>query len=82
MRKHRILVVEDEAIIGMHIKSTLGQFGYEVLGVAVSAKEAVAMSRELEPDLILMDIVMPGKHGRHRSGGGSSGARLICRSCT
>ncbi len=60
MRKHRILVVEDEAIIGMHIKSTLGRFGYEVLGVAASAKEAITMARELEPDLLLMDIVMPG----------------------
>jgi len=60
MRKHRILVVEDEAIIGMHIKSTLCQFGYDVIGVSASAKEAITTAREQEPDLLLMDIVMPG----------------------
>ena len=61
LRKHRILVVEDEAIIGLHISSTLGQFGYDVVGVAISADEAIRMAGELGPDLILMDIVIPGE---------------------
>ncbi|MBP7736089.1 MAG: PAS domain S-box protein [Spirochaetes bacterium] len=60
MTQTRILIVEDEAIVGMHIQSTLLKLGYEVCGSAKTGEDAVSMAAELHPDLILMDIVLAG----------------------
>jgi len=38
MKKNRILIVEDEAIIGMHLKATLSGLGYDVVGLVKSAE--------------------------------------------
>jgi signal transduction histidine kinase len=57
----KILVVEDESIIAMELELHLKEMGYEVVGRASSGVEAIAKARELRPDLILMDIVMPGE---------------------
>ncbi len=57
----RILVVDDEVIISMQIEERLNSMGYDVVGRATSGREAVDKSRELNPDLVLMDIVMPGE---------------------
>lgn len=57
----RIMVVDDEAIITMQLEKRLTSMGYEVIGSAFSGEEAVEMARRLRPDIILMDIVMPGK---------------------
>jgi len=56
----RILIVEDEGIIASHIAACLVKAGYEVAGIAVSSNEALAKTRELNPDLILMDIRING----------------------
>ncbi|MBN2158415.1 MAG: response regulator [Spirochaetes bacterium] len=58
--KKRILIVEDEAIICMHIIDTLTRLGYDVPPAVSSAKEALDRARELRPDLILLDIVISG----------------------
>ncbi len=60
MKKNRILIVEDEAIIGMHLKATLSGLGYDVVGLVKNAEETVRECGTRLPDLILMDIVMPG----------------------
>ncbi|MHC1599820.1 MAG: response regulator [Candidatus Methanospirareceae archaeon] len=57
----KILVVEDESIIAMNLEEHLTEMGYEVVGIAASGDEAIAKARELHPDLILMDIAMPGE---------------------
>jgi CheY-like chemotaxis protein len=57
----RILVVDDEAIITMQLEERLQALGYDVVGTAASDEEAIAKARTLKPDLVLMDIVMPGK---------------------
>jgi CheY-like chemotaxis protein len=57
----RILVVDDEAIITMQLEERLQALGYDVVGTAASGEEAIEKARTLEPDLVLMDIVMPGK---------------------
>ena len=57
----RILVADDEVIISMQIEERLNSMGYNVVGRATSGREAVDKSRELNPDLVLMDIVMPGE---------------------
>jgi CheY-like chemotaxis protein/DNA-binding PadR family transcriptional regulator len=57
----KILVVDDEAIITMQLEERLCAMGYIVAGMAASGEDAVEKSRRLRPDLVLMDIVMPGK---------------------
>lgn len=58
---HRILVVDDEVVITTQLEEHLTSVGYEVAGRASSGEEAIEMARRFKPDLILMDIVMPGK---------------------
>jgi response regulator RpfG family c-di-GMP phosphodiesterase len=54
----RILVVDNESIIARGIENHLKRAGYTTLGIALSGVEAISLSCELLPDLILMDIVM------------------------
>ncbi len=60
MSKTKILIVEDEAIVAMHIQSSLDRLEYEVCGCVKSGEEAVRLAEECRPDLILMDIVLKG----------------------
>jgi len=57
----KILVVDDEAIITMQLEERLHAMGYTVVGMAASGEDAIDKARRLSPDLILMDIVMPGR---------------------
>jgi PAS domain S-box-containing protein len=56
-----IMVVDDEKIITMHLEELLSSMGYNVVGTASNAQEAIEKARELSPDLIFMDIIMPGE---------------------
>jgi PAS domain S-box-containing protein len=56
----RILIAEDEAIIGEDLAQTLREFGYQVVGIAAKGEEAVQMAEEWLPALILMDIKLAG----------------------
>ena len=67
----RILVVEDEAIAGMAISLMLENSGFGVLGVIASGEEAVRLSDELSPDVVLMDVRLRGKMS------GTEAARII-----
>jgi CheY-like chemotaxis protein len=69
----RILVVDDEAIITMQLEERLQTLGYDIVGTAASGEEAIEKARALKPDLVLMDIVMPGKFD------GIEAARTIIR---
>ena len=60
MGNAQILVVEDEAIVGLDIQSKLRSRGYEVPALASSGKEAVEIADALRPDLVLMDIQLDG----------------------
>ena len=59
--KHKILVVEDEAVVARDIEQTLTRLGFDVVGTAQFANEAVAKVAEHKPDLVLMDISLQGK---------------------
>jgi CheY-like chemotaxis protein len=59
---HKILIVEDNKNNCSLLSDILTFNGYEI-AVASDGKEAVALARELVPDLILMDIQMPGMDG-------------------
>lgn len=58
---HKIMVVDDEVIISSQLERRLSMMGYDVVGRANSGEKSVDMARSLRPDLILMDIVMPGR---------------------
>ena len=60
MPEARILIVEDDAIIGRHIQTSLKRMEYGVLGVLLTGEEAVEQALQHEPDLILMDISLAG----------------------
>jgi two-component system chemotaxis response regulator CheY len=59
----RILVVDDAAFMRMMIKNILTKYGYEVVGEAENGAVAVQMYKELNPDLVTMDITMPEMDG-------------------
>lgn len=61
MTQAKILIVDDEGIISMETQQRLEQLGYSVIGVAGSGEEAVEQADGARPDLVLMDIRMPGK---------------------
>lgn len=56
----RILVVEDEAIIARDIQNILSRFGYQVSGMASSGEESIRKAKDLNPDLVLMDVRLKG----------------------
>lgn len=56
-----ILIVEDELILAQALRVQLERFGYQVVGQAASAEEAVELASSLRPDLVLMDIQLSGE---------------------
>ena len=60
MANAKILVVEDEGIVAADIQSTLKSLGYDVPAIAFSGEEAIKKVEEIQPDLVLMDIVLRG----------------------
>ena len=58
-----VVVAEDESIIRLDLVETLRAEGYEVLGEVGAGDEAVALVEELAPDVVLLDIKMPGLDG-------------------
>lgn len=60
--KAKILVVEDEPIVALDLAATLGDLGYAVVGQAATRAAAVALARELQPEVVLMDIHLEHRH--------------------
>ena len=58
-----ILLVDDAAFMIMMLKDILVKNGYEVLGEAENGLKAVEKYKELNPDLVIMDITMPEMDG-------------------
>lgn len=59
----RVLIAEDEALIRMDLREMLIEEGHEVVGEARDGAEAIARARELRPDIVFMDVKMPGTDG-------------------
>ena len=70
--RSRVVIAEDEALIRLDLKETLDELGYEVVGEAADGEQAVALARELKPDLVILDVKMPVLDG-------ISAAQRICR---
>lgn len=62
MAKNKILVVDDEQLIRWSLEQNLKKQGYEVL-TAASGEDALRLVREEEPNLMLLDIQLPGMNG-------------------
>lgn len=58
---NRLIIADDEVIISTQLEEFLVTKGFDIVGIATSGAQAVAMAKERMPDLMLMDIVMPGK---------------------
>lgn len=59
----RILIVDDASNITEMIQSVLETHGHEIAGVARNGFEAIEMYKDSRPDVVLMDILMPGMDG-------------------
>ena len=60
MANEKILIVEDEGIVILHISKALENLGYIVAGIANYGDDAIVKATEIRPDLVLMDIVLKG----------------------
>lgn len=60
---YRVLVVEDEAVVAVGIRSMVQAAGHEVVGVARSGEDAVEMLEDIRPDIALVDVRLPGMDG-------------------
>ena len=60
-KKVRILIVEDESIVGIDLKQTLIKLNYQILDVVRTGEDAIKKAVEIKPDVILMDIMLGGK---------------------
>ncbi|MEJ2190015.1 MAG: response regulator, partial [Acidobacteriota bacterium] len=61
MTQTTILVVEDESIVARDIQNCVSELGYESVGWAASGEEAIEKAGEKNPDLVLMDVRLPGE---------------------
>jgi DNA-binding NarL/FixJ family response regulator len=59
----RVIVADDHALFRDGVASLLRAWGHDVVGQASDGPEAVALAERLEPDLVLMDVRMPGGSG-------------------
>ena len=62
-RRPRVVVAEDEAIIRLDLRELLAEEGYAVVGETGRGDHAVELVREHDPDLVILDIKMPGLDG-------------------
>lgn len=59
----RVMVVEDEAVVAVGVRAMIQDAGHEVVGVAHSGEEAVSMASEVQPDVAIVDVKLPGMNG-------------------
>ncbi|HUT20522.1 MAG TPA: response regulator [Anaerolineae bacterium] len=63
MERTRVIVADDESLVRVDLREALTELGYLVVGEVGDGQSAVNMARELDPDVIVMDIKMPGMDG-------------------
>ena len=59
----RIIIADDEAVIRLGLRAMLEERGYAVVGEAADGRRAVDLAEKLRPDLVFLDIKMPGLDG-------------------
>jgi response regulator NasT len=63
VRRVRVLIAEDEALIRMDLREMLEEEGHEVVAEARDGAEAVTLARAARPDIVFMDVKMPTMNG-------------------
>lgn len=63
MANTRILIAEDNELVSLTLEEQLTNLGYTVVGVAHTGPEAVRLTRQLSPDLVIMDMQLPEMDG-------------------
>ena len=63
MARLRVLVVEDSATFRQHLAGVLATGAFDVVGMAGSGPEAIAMCERLRPDVVTLDLLLPGMSG-------------------
>lgn len=63
MERTRVIVADDESLVRADLREALTELGYLVVGEVGDGQSAVNMARELDPDVVVMDIKMPGMDG-------------------
>ena len=58
----KVLIVDDSRVYRFSLRKLMKEWGHEVI-IAKNGEQAIGIAREEKPDLILMDIVMPGMNG-------------------
>ncbi|MFT8592704.1 MAG: response regulator [Bifidobacterium sp.] len=61
--RRTVVVAEDESLIRLDIVEALSDAGYDVVGEAASGQEALDFTRQMKPDVVVMDVKMPGMDG-------------------
>lgn len=59
----RVMIADDEAVIRMGLKAMVTSLGHHVVDTAANGNDTLEKARRLKPDLLLLDIKMPGKNG-------------------
>ncbi|WP_082918117.1 response regulator [Oceanobacillus sp. Castelsardo] len=59
----KVLITDDAAFMRMQLKNMITELGHEVIGEAENGLDAVEKAKQLNPDLITMDITMPEMNG-------------------
>ncbi len=59
----RLIIADDEAVIRMGLKQMITALGHQVIATAANGNEALETTQRLKPNLLLLDIKMPGKDG-------------------
>jgi response regulator NasT len=58
-----VIIADDESLVRVDLREALTELGYLVVGEVGDGQSAVNMARELDPDVVVMDIKMPGMDG-------------------
>lgn len=63
MQRLRILVAEDDPLVAVTLSDQLAELGHDVVAVASDGEEAVTMTGQVQPDIVILDIKMPNRDG-------------------
>ncbi len=59
----RVLVAEDDPVARLALRDLLEEEGFDVVGVAANGAEAVALTEQVQPEVVLSDVAMPVMNG-------------------
>ena len=59
-RQRRVLIVEDDFLVAGEVEFVLAEAGFDVIGPAATAEDAVRLAAETKPDLVIMDVRLAG----------------------